>query len=91
MPADLAQHIRQTPLCDTHEHLRPDREWIEAGPDILADLFGNYLAADLRTAGAGDAAMDRLMDTKDPDIPARFEGIRPAWDAALELFGPDRL
>lgn len=31
---DLAQYIADAPLCDTHEHLASEREWVEQGPDI---------------------------------------------------------
>ncbi len=56
MLTDLAQHIANTRLVDTHEHLRKERDWVADGPDILQDLFGNYVPADLITAGAtGDA------------------------------------
>ena len=78
---DLARHIEETPLVDTHEHLRQESEWLDDGPDILQDLFGNYVAADLHTAGASAAAMRRLMDASDPDIAARFRGIEAAWQA----------
>ena len=43
MPTDLAHHIEATPLVDTHEHLRKEPDWLEDGPDILQDLFGNYV------------------------------------------------
>ena len=78
---DLAHHIRQTPLCDTHEHLKKESEWVEKGPDVLQDLFGNYVLADLKTAGASPDALKRLMDASDSDLAGRFEGIRPAWEA----------
>ncbi|MCZ6678730.1 MAG: amidohydrolase family protein [Candidatus Poribacteria bacterium] len=81
MPTDLAHHIQETPLVDTHEHLRKEPEWLENGPDILQDLFGNYVPADLNTAGASPEAMKRLIDASDPDIAGRFEGIRAAWEA----------
>jgi hypothetical protein len=81
MPTDLALHIRQSLLCDTHEHLAFESEWREDGPDVLTDLFGNYVEADLRTAGASDDALKRLRDRSDPDLSARFEGIRNAWEA----------
>ena len=41
MPTDLARHIEETPLCDTHEHLRREPDWVDDGPDILRDLFEN--------------------------------------------------
>ena len=81
MPTDLAQHIEATPLVDTHEHLRKEPDWLEDGPDILQDLFGNYVPADLNTAGASPDAMIRLMDASDPDIAGRFKGIQEAWEA----------
>ena len=81
MQTDLAQHIQGTALVDTHEHLRRENDWLENGPDILQDLFGNYVPADLNTAGASPEAMSRLTDGKDPDIASRFEGIRDAWEA----------
>ncbi len=81
MPTDLARHIQETPLVDTHEHLRREPEWVSNGPDILQDLFGNYVTADLVTAGASPQAMTRLRDGNDPDIAGRFEGVRNAWEA----------
>src|SRR5262245_12721480 len=50
MATDLARHIQEMPLVDTHEHLRKEKEWLEEGPDILQDLFGNYVPADLIVA-----------------------------------------
>ena len=82
MPTDLARHIEETPLVDTHEHLQREPNWVDDGPDVLRDLFENYMPADLRCAGASEEAMARLMDSSDPDIEGRFEGIRPAWEAA---------
>ena len=81
MPTDLAQHIQETALVDTHEHLDREPQWVENGPDILQDLFGNYVTADLVTAGASPQALTRLKDGRDPDIAGRFEGIRNAWEA----------
>ena len=81
MTTDLKRHIEETALVDTHEHLRKEPEWLNDGPDILQDLFGNYVPADLHTAGAPPAAMKRLMDASDDDIAGRFEGIREAWEA----------
>lgn len=81
MPTALAQFIQATPLCDTHEHLRSEQEYVEDGPDLLRNLFGNYVPADLVVAGAGQAAVDRLLNGSDPDIRARFGGVEKAWQA----------
>src|SRR5258708_34544500 len=81
MPTQLAEHIHNTTLCDTHEHLRKEAEFVERGPDILQRLFDNYVMTDLGVAGAPSAATAALLDGKNPDIRARFAGIRPAWEA----------
>ena len=82
LPTDLEQHIQQTPLCDTHEHLGKESDWLENGPsDPLQDLFTNYVSADLIAAGASAEAVARLTDGSDPDMAARFDGIRNAWEA----------
>lgn len=80
MTTDLFHHIQSTPLCDTHEHLRKEQEYVENGPDLLQSLFENYVTADLIVAGAGQAAVDALLDAGNPDVRARFEGVRPAWE-----------
>lgn len=80
MPTDLTHHIQSIPLVDTHEHMRRENDWVENGPDILQDLFGNYVPADLNTAGASPEAMSNLMDAS-KDIESRFEGIWDAWES----------
>jgi hypothetical protein len=79
MSTELSHYIHNTPLCDTHEHLRKEAEYVDNGPDILQNLFGNYIPADLVVAGAGEEAVAALLDSANPDIRARFEGIRRAW------------
>ena len=81
MTTNLSEHIEQTALCDTHEHLRREPDWTDNGPDVLQDLFGNYVPADLITAGASPEALRRLTDASDPDLAGRFEGVRAAWEA----------
>ena len=77
---DLERHVQQTPLADTHEHLKASAEIADHPPDVLRDLFeGGYITADLVVAGADPKAVDRLVDSNDPDVRARFEGIREAW------------
>jgi len=77
---DLAQHIQATALMDTHEHLLKEREYVEGGPDVLNDLFNNYVTADLVVAGASGEAIRRLLDANDPDLAGRFRGIQSAWE-----------
>ncbi len=65
---------------DTHEHLRKEQDYVDNGPDVLLDLFGNYVTADLVVAGASGEAMKRLNDANDPDISGRFRGVQGAWE-----------
>jgi uncharacterized protein len=81
MPTDLELHIQRTPLCDTHEHLKKEAEYVERGPDILQSLFDNYVLTDLGVAGASGSAKAALIDGTNPDIRSRFAGIRDAWAA----------
>lgn len=77
---DLAQFINTVPLSDTHEHLQTEAFSIAFPPDVLFDLFGNYVTADLVVAGASPQAVERLIDTSSPDMPARFLPIQKAWE-----------
>ncbi len=77
---ELEQHIRQTPLIDTHEHLLKEEEYLSRPHDILCDLFNNYVTADLVVAGAQDEAVKRLVDPANPDISSRFLAVRDAWE-----------
>jgi uncharacterized protein len=101
---DLEQHIQNTLLADTHEHLNDERTFVEDGPDILGCLFDHYTSHDLRAAGASQASIDALYDRSNPDVRTRFEGVRAAWEAsqftgygegvrwvARSLFGIDEL
>ena len=78
--SDLAAHIQATRLIDTHEHLSDEVSFVERGPDVLQDLFENYVTADLVVAGAHEDAVKRLLDASDPDLAARFAGVRDAWE-----------
>ena len=83
MPSDLNEHIQQTVMVDTHEHLRREDVWLKDGPgDVLADLFFvPYDGGDLVTAGASDRDVDRLADATAGDIASRFAAVADAWDA----------
>lgn len=76
---DLARYIQETPLMDTHEHLNKEADYLENGPDVLRDLFENYVPADLIVAGAAPEAVQKLLDSKNPDIEARWAGVSTAW------------
>ncbi len=76
---DIAAVIQQTPLVDTHEHMRFEEAYLDERPDILCQLFQNYVHADLFVAGASQEAIDSLFDTSGPDVAARFAPIQESW------------
>lgn len=78
--SDLYTHIQETPLVDSHEHLASESEYLEAGKDVLCAVFPHYTIADLWAAGASKEALDRLQDSKNPDVEGRFEGVHEAWE-----------
>lgn len=78
--SDLALFIEKAVLIDTHEHLPKEADFVASPPDVLTDLFGNYVTADLVVAGAAQDAVKRLTDASDPDIRARFAPIAKAWE-----------
>ena len=77
--SDLAHFIASAPFSDTHEHLQTETFSIQFPPDVLFDLFGNYVMADLVVAGATPEAVDRLIDTSNRDLHARFAPVQKAW------------
>ena len=80
--SDIAAFIQQTPLVDTHEHMRREEDYLEESPDILLQLFQNYVPADLFVAGASQEAIDRLFDSSDPDVAGRFASVQEPWARA---------
>jgi hypothetical protein len=80
MQTDLARYIETAPFTDTHEHLRSESSVTGSPPDILVDLFDNYVTADLVVAGASPDAVARLIDPSEPDLKARFRPVQSAWE-----------
>lgn len=78
---DLAQFIQQTPLADTHEHIRKEAEYVEHGPDVLQDLFYTYIGIDLTSAGLAESAASRLanLDGSDWSIEDRWQEVQEYW------------
>jgi uncharacterized protein len=81
MSTDLSRAVESIRIHNTHEHLCKEHEYVAMKPDILCELFGNYVDADLRVAGATAQAMKDLLDVANPDIAARFTPVQRAWEA----------
>lgn len=101
---NLETHIQSTALIDTHEHMNKESAFVDNGPDILQSVFDHYTVGDLVSAGASATAIKALSDKSNPDIRARFEGVRAAWErsqftgygegarwTARHLFGIDEI
>jgi len=78
---ELATHIQQIPLCDTHEHMVPEADYVEQKPGILENLFQSYVPSDFLTAGLDPEALNGLVSPEDPDVRARFKAVEKAWQA----------
>src|ERR1051325_3067069 len=80
--SDLAAHIHEIRVCDTHEHLCKENEWVGGKvADVLADLFRSYIAGDLCAAGASAATIERVAQADKFDLATRWAGIADAWEA----------
>ena len=77
---DLKRHIEEIRLIDTHEHLVTEEAYVQEGPDLLQALFGHYVRSDLVCAGASESDAERLLDGTNPDLAARFNLVRHAWE-----------
>ena len=83
MPSEIADHIANVSVIDTHTHQRGDLAWEGPdAPDILSDLFGWYGSSDLIIAGASLDAVARLQDSSNEDLEGRFAGVAAAWAMA---------
>src|SRR5829696_3970873 len=81
MPSEIADHIANVSVIDTHTHLAGDYAWEGPNaPDILSDLFGGYSSSDLIIAGASLDAVARLQDSSNEDLEGRFADVAAAWD-----------
>ena len=70
----LAAHIAQTRLIDTHEHLHSEQAFVKGEPDLLQDLFDNYVTADLLVAGQARRACDACSTHLTLTCPAGSRG-----------------
>lgn len=79
MTTNLHQHIQDTLMVDTHEHIFKEAAYVENGPDVIQALFHTYIGLDLYSSGAPPEPMERFIDTRDPDIEGRWNAIEPYW------------
>ena len=80
MTTDLENFVETSRLCSTHEHTEYEKFYRQSTPDVLTNLFDNYIAHDLVSAGASRECVASLLDSQDADIRGRFNGVKFAWD-----------
>jgi predicted TIM-barrel fold metal-dependent hydrolase len=81
MPTNLSDYLRTARIFNTHEHMWKEDVWRQKKPDILCELFENYLAAELAVAGLTPDKQKVLLDSSELDIEKRFVPAQRAWDA----------
>jgi len=76
----LKDVIMNFPLANTHDHTPREPRYTSFKPDILVDIFHNYILSDLVLAGADPEAVKQLANPDNPDIENRFRAVFPAWE-----------
>jgi len=79
--SDLASFVAETPLVDTHEHLVKERDFLQAGWDVLVALFNPYVTFDFVVAGSSWQDVQDLLDPDAGSVEERFERIRSSWES----------
>ena len=79
MKTDLKEFVDQMKICDTHEHLGKQEDWEKDKPDILLELFDNYIGDDFITAGITEKDWEQLFDLS-LDIEKRFNLVQESWN-----------
>lgn len=79
MPSDLSIVIDETPMVDSHEHLPTVEAFTNDKPDLIKQLFDNYIMLDLVCAGADPDALKNAVYNPDGKIEDRWAIIEPCW------------
>jgi predicted TIM-barrel fold metal-dependent hydrolase len=82
----IFQKVSRTPFIDTHEHLIDENERLTGTShpfikcDDWAEVFCNYLAADMQSAGMPEDARTKFMSPK-VDPLEKWTLLKPYWPA----------
>jgi len=74
----VLEGLREIPVIDAHEHLRPERKRISVRVDFFL-LFSTYLKADLLSAGMAPETFERLANDQDMDLQEKWKAFRPFY------------
>ena len=79
---DILNHVLETPMVDTHEHLPDESDALrgKAGGSLWTVLFSHYLDSDLRVAGMSRSDLDQFLG---PGLApkAKWKLLEPYWPA----------
>jgi len=77
----IMKAIDTAPVVDCHEHIPPERERLAREWDIFSLLFLAYIDADLLSAGASQATVDRVIQG-DESVSEKWRIIKAPWSRA---------
>ncbi|WP_107676237.1 amidohydrolase family protein [Agrobacterium sp. LAD9] len=80
MPTELTDFIYSSAMCSTHEHTEYEHYYCASKPDVLTQLFDNYVVHDLQSAGAPEEKLAALIDPASGDSGKRFRDIQSYWN-----------
>jgi hypothetical protein len=79
---DLRRYIGDLQIVDTHEHLRPEGEWVKTSHDVLTEYLAHYFTCDLVSAGLPQKTLQTaIFDSADP-VKTKWHVLEPYWNAA---------
>jgi len=78
---DLERYVQDTMVCDTHEHTMTNEALVEEKPDVIREIFQNYVQADFVSACRSPQLVNKFLDLQDQDVGRRFASVADVWEA----------
>jgi hypothetical protein len=75
----LREHVSKIVMVDTHEHLIPEPDRLNADVDVLATFFPHYASSDLKSAGMPEEELLRIRKATVP-LEERWQLFEPWWE-----------
>jgi predicted TIM-barrel fold metal-dependent hydrolase len=81
MATDLERCIQETMVCDTHEHQMTNEAFVGEEPDVIREIFQNYVQADFVSVCRSRELVNAFLDRENPDVGKRFASVADVWEA----------
>ena len=62
MGTDLERCIRETMVCDTHDHQMTNEAFVGEKPDVIREIFQNYVSADFVSVCRSPKLVNEFLD-----------------------------